>query len=395
MAGVACPCATVGGNAGARARAHRVGAPAPRGVSARSSARVLPAADAFRVPTTHLVVVVDAHADPEMAYGPSGSVRYDIDDGNMPYPGAAAADAQNDTFVEGPPAWLPSAVATARGASAVTCVAVAREACSAAPAGSVRMHWDDAAGAWWRSDTGAHWLPLADASRVLREGGGSAATYDLSDARQRAFAMEVAMLRSLPRLGAAGVDGVAPSASGSSATGDLRSHLLLVHVSAARAVAEANTSAAAVRGACAALAQHMREQDLDLVGQVLVTRNAEGSSNQLSAARRRLVEAADGPAASYSPLPHFLDPQAAKVAYTNTTCTNRLTSGQFYDPAQGLVDVACPPSTSEIAAVQIALWTSLGLIVVLLLAVSALFGMDVGKDPLLYARFSVGSGAAR
>ena len=202
------------------------------------------------------------------------------------------------------------------------------------------------------------------------------------------------MLRSLPRLGAAGVDGVVPSASGSGATGDLRSHLLLVHVGAARAVTEANTSAAAVRGACDALAQHMRERDLDLVGQVLVTRNAEDSSSQPSAVRR-LVEAADGPAASYSPLPHFLDPQAANVAYANTTCTNRLTSGQFYDPAQGLVDVACPPSTSEIAAVQIALWTSLGLIGVLLLAVSALFGMDVGKDPLLYARFSVGSGAAR
>ena len=108
-----------------------------------------------------------------------------------------------------------------------------------------------------------------------------------------------------------------------------------------------------------------------------------------------MAEAADGPATGYAPLPHFVDPQAAKVAYANTTCTSRLTSGQFYDPAGGLIDVSCPPSTSEIAAVQIALWTTLGLIGVMLLAVSALFGMDVGKDPLLYARFSVGGVATR
>ena len=52
------------------------------------------------------------------------------------------------------------------------------------------------------------------------------------------------------------------------------------------------------------------------------------------------------------------------------------------------------PTTAAIASYQVGLWTSVALLGVLYLALAALFDMDVGKDPLLYARFSVGGGAA-
>ena len=84
--------------------------------------------------------------------------------------------------------------------------------------------------------------------------------------------------------------------------------------------------------------------------------------------------------------------------YANAKCGDGVANGAFADgggfPDPAAVNNGCPPTTADIASYQVGLWTSVALIGVLYLALAALFDMDVGKDPLLYARFSVGGGSA-
>eukprot|EP00937_MAST-01D_sp_MAST-1D-sp2_P006537 g6537.t1 len=366
---------------------------------APAAERRLPAADAFREPATNLLVLVggqEASADATAVAAAAALNRAAARAAAFAIEGAAVGargssedeqQRERDAF-----AWLPRAVVRARGRGDAICAAVHREACE--HAGADAVFWDGASRAFrYRRATGAGvsatdvelqgelWLSLAQALGS-GEGGAGVPAEGEGEADASTSTVERALLRSLHRLPRLQRGPAAPAPPS----------LLTVHVRSAAGAAEVGAlcagMAAAVPGA--------------LAGQVVTQASALPAPHAGVAAGRRLAAAAAPASAADPPRRRLADqgyhPQTPQYATAySTTPTTR-----YWDPAcvaaraQGGMAYAmagCPPSSSDIAGYQVALWTAVGLGTAVLAAACALVNMDVGKDPLLYARFSVDSGA--
>lgn len=397
--------------AAALARLLRV--PPSATAAAAAAGKRLPSADVFNRADANVLLSVDGLAEPVHFGGAvgGGGARFDLQlvaDGGV---SGNAAEVEGEALF-GSLATLPAAVSS--GGARVAHIA-----------------WDADGGVFRDMQQGGGvWLGAEEVAAAVAAAGSADAEAGAPCLR------EAALLRVLPARWAEQQRRWGGSRSASRG-GDVSPDLLMLHLSGAAAaqrefgVGSAQHRAAervlsgAVRGALGALTltltQQQQQQQQAAVGggsalaaaapltaQLLAIHGVRPTS--VSAGARRLLSATaastDGMAAGLGDYPRRrlaagdLNPfpalQPPKVSWAaSATCLGN-GDGTF---RKGFVDPAaeatgCPPTTAVIAEYQVGLWTAVALIGILYLALAALFDMDVGKDPLLYARFSVGGGAA-